>query len=696
MTLPNPLDGLRRKSETYIIAGVVAIGIAILGLYVFLSFSNYQSIVAVELESHAAILERAAVELDGFIDTRFLLLQELAAGVELNLYSPGGREEKSSLFLHHYPEFQKIRILNATGHDLTVSSRLLTLGREDLKEAGDEPAFKEALLGRPYIGRARVGSNAIPSTELAVPITNELGKMQGAIIADLDLRKIWDTVSQIKVGPRGVIYVVDSEGSLLAHPDRQFALTVADLKDRTVIKQILQKEQGFPVKFFSGEYLNERGEKVFALARPLPYGWGVVVEESKQEFFQTSNSILILNIIVAGITALLIFLLILGARSFLLLFRELKKERAEKAEIIANLSDGLVVTDGRGRVILINTRAQELLLLKEDITSSVIRQDADRPSWGLLTKIFFPPNAPQGIFKTIVPRLEIKIDVPVELYLEMDTVVLLRGEEERDSRILFVLHDVTRERILSRLKSEFISIAAHQLRTPLSAIKWALRLILDGDFGAVGGEQHQYLQSAYETNERMIKLVNDLLNVSRIEEGRFELVFKEEGLAPLVETVVASFKDISAEKHIELIFSKPSKPLPAIRLDRQKMEMVFQNLIENALAYTPEGGTVRVKIEEAGEKVLVRVEDSGIGIPPEEKKRLFTKFHRSQEAIRMQPGGSGLGLFISRNIMVGHRGSIEVESKVGKGSVFTVELPKNISDLPGTGEVEFGEFLKAI
>lgn len=680
MAIRNLFAGSAQTSETYLTASVIGIGLAVLSLYAFLSFSNYQSTVAEELESHTAILERAAVELDGFIDARFLLLEELASTVTINFSDPALRREKVSLFLHRYPEFQKIRIENSAGKDLAAVSRLATLGTTDLKEAVGETAFEEARAGHSYIGRARVSLGAIPSTELAVPITDELGKVEGVIIADLDLRRMWDTVSQIRVGTKGAIYVVDNEGNLVAHPDRQFALTVSNLKDRAVVKDILSEESRNSIKLSSGQYYNERGDSVFAVARALPSGWGVVAEEPKQEFFKASTSVLRLNLIVVGVTTLLMFLLFWSARSFLVLFRELKKERTEKAEIIANLSDGLVVIDGSGKVALVNARARELLLLPPDVTLATIQTGAgDNSSLGILPQVFFPPDAPSGIFKNIGPRRELQITVPNEIYLEIDTVVLSGGTEREATKLLFVLRDITRERILSRLKSEFISIAAHQLRTPLSAIKWALRLVLDGDFGPLTTEQQDYIQSGYETNERMIRLVNDLLNVSRIEEGRFEFAFEKDDLSSITKTTIASFKDLAEKKEVLLAFKNPPKPLPTIPLDRIKIQMVLQNLIENAIDYTPAHGKVEVSIEEKDDSLVVSVRDNGVGIPVGDRKLLFTKFHRSADAIKMQPNGSGLGLFICRNIVVGHGGSVEVESEVGKGSVFRITLPKDKS-----------------
>lgn len=685
----------KERYETYLVAGTIGIGLVILGLYAFFSFSNYRSIYSQELESHIAVLERASVELEDFINVRLLLLGELASGVSADFSDSAARKEKVSLFLHRYPEFQKIRVVDEAGSDITLESRLETLSSKDFEESAGKPAFDHVKTGSPYIGLANISFEALPSTELAVPINDERLRVKGAVIAELDLRKIWDTVSQIKVGSRGAVYVVDRVGNLVAHPDRQFALTVADLKNRDVIKEILNGKRTLP-GITSGQYSNERGEDVFAVARALSFGWGVTVEEPTNEFFEASSSILRLNVIISLATVLLIFFLILGIRSFLKLFRELKEERTEKAEIIANLSDGLIVTDGEGRVMLINARAERLLLLRKDINFSNLRPTNDANSdLGLVPLVFFPQDSPRGIFKNFSPKRELQITTPVELHLEIDTVVIASKERGFGGRILFVFRDVTRERILSRLKSEFISIAAHQLRTPLSAIKWALRLILDGDFGSLTPEQQQYLQSGYETNERMIKLVNDLLNVSRIEEGRFEFNFKEEDPVLLLESLVSYFKEIAVKKKVALAFEKPAGPISPVYLDRPRIEMALQNLMENALAYTPSGGKVKVSIEDRPEFLVISISDTGMGIAPKDRERLFTKFYRSEAAVRTQPGGSGLGLFIAHNIIVGHRGTIEVESEVGKGTKFTIKLSKKSA--PTTlSEVEFKEFMKGL
>ena len=255
-------------------------------------------------------------------------------------------------------------------------------------------------------------------------------------------------------------------------------------------------------------------------------------------------------------TVILLILLFFCGASFLYTSLALRRERAERTEIIQKMSDGVVVTDRLGMILLTNSRAKEILTYAKDPAGITLTpKDRGKMEWGNLPDFFFPHDAPQGIFYDTKPTREYLFSEPMERYLKVDTTILPhKSGDPAGTRIIFLLHDVSREKILSKLKSEFISIAAHQLRTPLSAIKWTLRLLLDEDLGPLTAEQHEYMRATYDSNERMIKLVNDLLNVSRIEEGRFEYVFEEHDIAALTEASVISLKEIAAQKNIRLNF----------------------------------------------------------------------------------------------------------------------------------------------
>ncbi len=228
---------------------------------------------------------------------------------------------------------------------------------------------------------------------------------------------------------------------------------------------------------------------------------------------------------------------------------------------------------------------------------------------------------------------------------------------------------------LDQLKTEFISVASHQLRTPLSAIKWSLKMLMDKDLGPLTSEQEDMLGKGYQSNERMLALINDLLNVSRIEEGRFTYTFTDEDVEPLITELLDELRHVADEKHITLSVDVAPRPLPKVRVDVQKLHLALQNLVDNALKYTPVGGNIGIQAHVQGDELIVSVQDSGVGIPIHQHTRVFTKFFRGDNVMRMQTEGTGLGLFIAHSIVQKHHGRIWFESHEGRGTTFYIALP---------------------
>lgn len=228
---------------------------------------------------------------------------------------------------------------------------------------------------------------------------------------------------------------------------------------------------------------------------------------------------------------------------------------------------------------------------------------------------------------------------------------------------------------LDQMKTEFISVASHQLRTPLSAIKWSLRMLIDKDLGPLTIEQEDMLQKGYQSNERMIALINDLLNVSRIEEGRMTYAFSEENVDPLIREIVEDAQHIAAEKHIALTYTPEVQSLPKVRIDKQKFQLALQNLVDNALKYTSVGGIIGVQARLQQNELVVSIQDTGVGIPVNQHTRVFSKFFRGDNVMRMQTEGTGLGLFITHDVVVQHHGRIWFESHEGRGTTFYIALP---------------------
>ncbi len=231
-------------------------------------------------------------------------------------------------------------------------------------------------------------------------------------------------------------------------------------------------------------------------------------------------------------------------------------------------------------------------------------------------------------------------------------------------------------REMDEAKSQFVSIAAHQFRTPLSAIKWTINLILGGDLGEIPKEQRAALERAAESAERIIALIGDLLNVARIESGQIIYKFEVITLESIFDDLVKEANARLYEKGVALRIALPDSPLAEARGDREKLLLAFQNVLENAIIYTPRNGLITATLQKKDERhYQVIIADTGMGIPEHQQSLLFRKFFRGDNVVREQVPGTGLGLYITKRVIEAHGGTIAVESHEHKGSVFTITLP---------------------
>ena len=225
-------------------------------------------------------------------------------------------------------------------------------------------------------------------------------------------------------------------------------------------------------------------------------------------------------------------------------------------------------------------------------------------------------------------------------------------------------------------KSDFVSIAAHQLRTPLTGIKWSYTALLDPKTGSLNEEQKQLLENGFVAITNTVDLVDDLLNVAHIEEGKYKFEFKKQALLPIAKQAIAGLKLVADEKKITLFSKMPASGLPDMNMDGEKMGLALANVLDNAIKYTPGGGRIDFSVGQEQGFIKIVVRDSGIGIPESQKGRIFTKFFRADNAVGVHTSGTGLGLYMVKKIIDGHNGKIMVDSTEGKGSTFTITLPE--------------------
>jgi len=355
---------------------------------------------------------------------------------------------------------------------------------------------------------------------------------------------------------------------------------------------------------------------------------------------------------------------------------KLEEEKEKTVAIINNFIDPIIVLNERGEIVLFNPSGRRVFGLENSHYGLKVSAENNfsfnnfRP----FVKCDFKAKPLESLNEGNISLEEVEVvsGEHTTTYKAITGQVL--GDEGENLGILKIFYDISREKDLDRLKSEFISIAAHQLRTPLSAIKWVIKMVLDEDVGPLNKEQSELLEKGYKSNERIIHLVNDLLNVSRIEEGRFGYNFEKHDFLELVNSVVEGVAGLIDKNKIKLVINKPNL-LPPIVFDQEKMLLVMQNLVDNALKYTPERGRIEINIDVDKEFFKVSVTDNGVGIPEKDKQKLFSKFFRAANVIRMQTEGSGLGLFIVKNIINKHGGVIFVDSQEGRGTEVHFTLP---------------------
>ena len=352
----------------------------------------------------------------------------------------------------------------------------------------------------------------------------------------------------------------------------------------------------------------------------------------------------------------------------------LEEEKKRIWAIVNSFPDGILIFDEKNKLSLVNFKAEIFL----DITSNeVLNRD-------ILALSQFPRFQPLvtllggGIRKILREEVKIKEN----LILEVSVMPIMIEGQKTDN--LVALHDITQMKLVEKMKSEFVTVAAHQLRTPASATKWTTKMLLDGDLGELTKEQKEAVEKAYIANNKMINLVNALLNVSQIEDGKYvsKLVLAE--IEPMILFAINNQEEAIKTKNLRIKFQKPEQELPKIMIDKEKMEIAISNLIDNAIRYTPANGIVIIAIIKKDKEIEIQIKDTGYGIPQSDHSKVFSKFFRADNIMKIYTEGTGLGLFIAKNIIEAHGGEIRFESEQNKGSSFYFTVPI---------KEKFGEYL---
>jgi signal transduction histidine kinase len=576
-----------------------------------------------ENREHVALMQgdvadRAASRIGQFIEK--IEDHMKAAGISSDITSRGlSPEYKTELrkLLSITPPITEVIALDSDAVEQAQASRVRAIFPGVKRDYSKSASFLGAKQGRTFFGPVYFLRDSEPYMTVAVPIERVAGEVIGVLQAEVDLRFIREVVSAIQVGKAGYAYAVTRSGELFAHPDISLVLQRLNVSRLEQVKDAFNLSAGAPVPKGVVAH-NLRGESVFSSHALIPgLDWAVFVELPVREAY---------------------------------------------APLYASMlrTSGLLLV-GLGMALLAGFFVAHRVVRP----LQTLRRGVERVGGGDLD---FRVDLHTG------DEIEILAEEfnKMSLALQNAYTGLERKVSERTAELM-----VANQRLaeLDKMKSDFVSNVSHELRTPLTAIKGSTDNMMDGLTGELNEKQVRYLTRIKSNTDRLARLINELLDLARMEAGRIELKRTGLSLVPLANEAAESLRPMATEKFISLEVDSAGTNVNAWA-DRDKVIQVLMNIIGNAIKFTPPHGRVTVAFERNGAKwVQISVADTGPGIPAEEANKIFDKFYQAAQVAKQKTKGTGLGLAISKALVEMHGGRLWVESEVGKGSVFSFTLP---------------------
>ncbi len=588
------------------------------------------------------------------------------------------------------------------------------------------------MVGKSYITSVGRTSQNEPQVTMGIPIltkygapTSDLfaapkgttGNILGALTGTYSVGDLWQNVLSTKIGNGGYAYVIAQDGTLVAHPDQRFLTTHNDLSGVQAVRQFLNNNTD------TQQTVSETGSDVISTPRKTLTDWGVIVEEPVASIYAATNSYIQMSAVV-GVSAIILSILagIFFSRQLVRPIKQLaagakrieqgdfnqrinvkskdelqdladifnsmaqginrligdlktnnlrlKFEQIKLNNIISSVSDGVVAVNNNGEIISINPPAAKLL--GRDPKSLEGKQISEAFDWEHDGDRFTPDLKMGGIYHYTDLTLS-----HADTIAYMDVIVAVLDHQDSDIAAIITIHDQTASRELNFMKLDFVAIAAHELRTPLTVVRGYLDILNTSAANELSIFNLENLQKAIVGADQLRALINKLLNIARIERGDMEIFIEKLNLTKLVTDNVDEHTAAAAQKEQSLKYEPSTDSTLYVPADSASIVEVLNNLIGNALKYTPKGGQIRVTMQADKVKgeVRVGVTDSGPGIPEDLRDRLFTKFYRAERSLIAGSRGTGLGLFISKTIIELQNGTIGMEPDEGDGSTFYFTLP---------------------
>jgi signal transduction histidine kinase len=498
--------------------------------------------------------------------------------------------------------------------DMEGDTILSTLNRTG--NAGKESYFTEAARGKLYISDVSVSEiNGSPEIIIANPIIKN-STIAGILAARVSLENLYRIIEKIDIGRSGEVFIVNKDGNIIFHKNRSKIL-VDNISNNFAVREVTYEKNGIH------EYINYKGEKVLGSYYWLPlYRWGLIVEKNTGEAYAGALTLGQFMVSISSLAIIsVIFLAIIIARRL--------------TEPIKSLEEGAVgLVEGNFKPIKVSSNNEI----------------------GRLTEIF---NRTSTELIDIRRKLEDKIEVANKDLEEKNKKLIAANEELKQ---------------LDKLKSDFISLVSHELKTPLSSIRLSAEC-LESEDNIDPAAEKELLQAIIRNIDRQTRFINEILDLSKIEAGKMEFRLEHADFGKIANMAFENIRQLALKKNITVSLEIPEKLSPVLA-DKEKLIIVLNNLFENALKFTPDGGSILLSAKDEVGSIEVKMKDTGVGIEKEKLGKIFEKFYQVDSASSRKIGGCGLGLSISSGIIRAHGSEIRVESEPGDGSAFSFRLKK--------------------
>lgn len=608
MKWQHPPQWWQRLETGMIIRAAMAALIPMIALGAMAIFALYSLQVKTSHTLQVELSHRAQLLVESRLENVVAVLQSAVIAPNwLDDTASAQTELRLHYLLHQLPLVREVNLVNATGQTYLRVSRDRVFTASDTENISNLPLFQATHQQKIVWGRAYISDNGEPFVQVLVPTYNPTTNQSDRYLwAVISLRQLWDQLSTFRAGEGSVAYILDDEGQLLAHPDFSLVLGGTSLR-QTNLFRILQSGTPVPTS-----YLGVGGIQVFGSVMPVTalHGW-IVVEQPVEIALKPVRTLF--NMFLAG---LMLAMIASGVPGWFIARRVTKP-------IVQLSKDAVAVGNG-------------------DLTrrSAILRND----EIGQLAQSF---NKMVAELQGYASALEIKVAERTQALQ-----VALAQAEEAD-----------------RLKTAFLATVSHELRTPLVSIKGFAETLLSDDVEWDSADERDFLQTIVEETDRMRDLVNQLLDMARLESGTLQLHRRPASVANIINITVEQLRPLATEHPITVDIPADA---PLIFADPERMGNVFRNLLENAIKYTPAQTPIHITAQVHSETIQISIADTGQGIPPDELPHLFDRFRRGEHP---DIPGTGLGLAICKGLVEAHNGKIRVKSQRGQGTTFYISLP---------------------